>query len=105
MWGAAQPFRVHPVSGHSATESHPWIHSTHESGRNGASSPAQPRRRVICRRHLPLRPEDMAYPRGWPFYFAPSRLRRLDCRLVRLILVAALVLTVLFVLQPTRPPP
>jgi mannosyl-oligosaccharide alpha-1,2-mannosidase len=45
----------------------------------------------------------MAYPRGWPFYFAPARVRRLDRRFGRVILAAAVIVTVLLLLQPTRP--
>ncbi|KAK4097078.1 glycoside hydrolase family 47 protein [Parathielavia hyrcaniae] len=45
----------------------------------------------------------MAYSRGWPFCFVPAALRRLDGRLVRVILVAAVFMTALVLLQHHRP--
>ncbi|KAK4245076.1 glycoside hydrolase [Corynascus novoguineensis] len=48
----------------------------------------------------------MAYVRGWPFCFLPARVRRsmaLDRRLGRVLFVAALFMTVMLLLHPTRP--
>ncbi|KAK4157125.1 glycoside hydrolase [Chaetomidium leptoderma] len=48
----------------------------------------------------------MAHMRGWPFCCLPARLRRIlavDRRLGRVILAAAVFMTVMFMLQPSRP--
>jgi len=48
----------------------------------------------------------MAYGKGWPFCFLPARLRRatgLDRRLGRVLLAAAVFMTVMFLLQPSQP--